>query len=55
VALREGVVRRATENGLASSPAVKAELAELDRRLDEARLLRLKLDAEEFRTAKRPR
>jgi hypothetical protein len=55
LALREGVVRRAAERGLADSPAIKGELAELDQRLDEARLLRLKLDAEEFRNSKRPR
>jgi hypothetical protein len=57
LALREGVVRRAAERGLADSPSIKGELDELDQRLDEARQLRLKLDAEEFRKSdsKRPR
>jgi hypothetical protein len=57
LALREGVVRRAAERGLADSPSVKGQLDELDQRLEEARLLRLKLDAEELRKfdSKRPR
>jgi hypothetical protein len=55
LALREGVVRRAAEHGVADSPALKAELAELDQRLDEARLLRLKLDGEDLRNSKQPR
>ena len=57
VALREDVVRRAAERGLADSQPVKTELDELDRRLSEARMLQLKLDAEELRKAdsKRPR
>jgi hypothetical protein len=56
IALRDDVVRRATERGLAASSSVKDELDELDLRLNEARLLRLKLDAEEFRKtdSKRP-
>jgi hypothetical protein len=57
LALREDVVRRAAERGLADSQPVKLELDELDRRLGEARMLQLKLDAEELRRAdsKRPR
>jgi len=51
IALREDVVRRATERGIAGSPSVKGELDELDLRLNEARMLQLKLDAEEFRKA----
>ena len=53
IALRDDVARRATERGIAASSSVKAELDELDLRLNEARLLRLKLDAEEFRKADR--
>jgi len=49
LALRDDVVRRATEHGLAGSSSVKDELDELDLRLNEARMLRLKLDAEELR------
>ncbi|HJZ76083.1 MAG TPA: hypothetical protein VKE51_30315 [Vicinamibacterales bacterium] len=57
IALREDVVRRATQRGAADSVPVKAELEELDQLLNEARTLQLKLDAEEFRKAdsKRPR
>ena len=57
MALRDDVVRRAAERGTANSPAVKGELHELDQRLNEARTLQLKLDAEEFHKAdlKRPR
>jgi hypothetical protein len=51
MALRDDVVRRATERGLAGSVSVKSELDELDLRLGEARTLQLKLDAEEFRKA----
>jgi hypothetical protein len=51
MALREDVVRRATERGIAGSSPVKGELDELDLRLNEARTLQLKLDAEEFRKA----
>jgi hypothetical protein len=56
IALRDDVVRRAAEHGLAESSSMKDELGELDLRLTEARLLRLKLDAEELRKAdsKRP-
>ena len=53
MALRDDVVRRAAEQGAAGSPTVKGELAELDLRLNEARMLRLKLDAEELRKASR--
>ena len=57
IALRDDVVRRATERGIADSSSVKSELDELDQRLNEARTLQLKLDADEFRKAdsKRPR
>jgi hypothetical protein len=51
VALRESVVRRAAQRGETESAASKQELAELDRYLQQARLLRLKLDAEEFKHA----
>jgi hypothetical protein len=51
MALRDDVVRRATERGIADSPSVQGELHELDQRLNEARRLQLKLDAEEFRKA----
>jgi len=51
VALREGVVRLAAERGETGSPASKQQLDELDRYLEQARMLRLKLDAEEFRRA----
>jgi citrate lyase beta subunit len=51
MALREDVVLRARERGIAGSSSVKSELNELDRRLTEARTLQLKLDAEEFRKA----
>lgn len=51
MALRDDVARRARERGIAGSPSVKGELQELDLRLDEARTLQLKLDAEEFRKA----
>ena len=51
VALRESVVRRAAERGETGSAASKQQLDELDRYLEEARRLRLKLDAEEFRHA----
>jgi hypothetical protein len=57
MALRDDVVRRATVRGIAGSSAVKGQLDELDLRLNEARTLQLKLDAEEFRKAdsKQPR
>ena len=57
LALRDDVMRRAAERGLTDSQPVKTELDELDRRLSEARMLQLKLDAEELRKAdsKRPR
>jgi hypothetical protein len=49
IALRTEVVRQATERGVAGSPSVKGELDEIDLRLNEARRLRLRLDAEELR------
>jgi len=51
IALREDVVRRAAERGNAGFASIKGELAEIDLRLNEARLLQLKLDAEELRKA----
>jgi hypothetical protein len=51
IALRKEVVRRAAERGLADSPSIKSELNELDRRLNEARTLQLKLDADALRKA----
>jgi hypothetical protein len=51
VALRDSFVRRAEERGDAESDASKQQLEELNRYLAEARALRLKLDAEEFRKA----
>jgi hypothetical protein len=59
VALRESVVRRAAERGEGDGAATKQQLDEIDRYLEQARLLRLKLDAEEFKhaeaAANRPR
>ncbi len=49
VSLRENVVLRAAERGEKDSPATTRQLDELDRYLAEARALRLKIDAEEFR------
>jgi hypothetical protein len=49
VALREEVARRAEEAGEKESSATKGQLDEIDRYLTEARVLRLKLDAAEFR------
>jgi hypothetical protein len=51
LALRDDVVRRAKERGIEESPSVKSELDEVDQRLNEARALQLKLDAEQFRKA----
>ena len=51
MALRDDVVRRATERGVAGSSSIKGELDEIDLRLNEARMLQLKLDAEELRKA----
>jgi hypothetical protein len=48
VALRENLVRGATEHGKQDSPAIKAQIDALDRYLDQARMLRLKIDAAEF-------
>jgi hypothetical protein len=47
VALRDGIVRRAE----ARSPASQQQLEVFDRYLEEARVRRLKLDAEEFKHA----
>ena len=52
VALRESVVRQAEERGETGAEASKQLLADLDRYIETARELRLKLDAEEFRRAK---
>ena len=49
VALRESVVRHAEERGETGAGASKQLLADLDRYIEGARELRLKLDAEEFR------
>jgi hypothetical protein len=49
MALRDDVVRRATERGVAGSQSIKREIDEIDARLNEARLLQLKLDAQELR------
>jgi glucose/arabinose dehydrogenase len=48
IALREIMVLRATARGEQDSPAAKAQLDALDRYLDEARMLRLKIDAVEL-------
>jgi len=48
VALRENLMRGATEHGEQDSPATRAQIDALDRYLDEARMLRLKIDAAEF-------
>ena len=52
VALRESVVRRAEERGETEAEASKQLLDDLDRYLEGARELRLKLDAEELQRAK---
>lgn len=51
MALRETVARAAEQRGDVDSPGVKSVLEQVDQRLNEARLLRLKLDAEQFRKA----
>ena len=51
MALRDDVARRATERGVEGSQSIKRELDEIDARLNEARLLQLKLDAQELRKA----
>src|SRR5436305_9729807 len=51
IALRNEVVRQATEAGVAGALSIKGELDEIDLRLNEARRLRLRLDAEELRKA----
>jgi len=48
IALRENVVARAAARGEQDSPAAKAQLDALDRYLNEARTLRLKIDAVEL-------
>lgn len=52
VALRESVARHAEERGETEAGTSKQLLDELDRYLEGARELRLKLDAEQFRQAK---
>lgn len=51
MALRETVVRAAEQHGDADSAGVKSVLDQVDQRLNEARLMRLKSDAEQFRRA----
>jgi hypothetical protein len=51
IALRNEVGRQAAEHGTAGSSPIKGELEEIDLRLNEARRLRLRLDAEELRKA----
>jgi hypothetical protein len=51
VELRESLVQRAEERGEKESPETKRLLDEVDRYLAEARALRLKLDALEFKNA----
>jgi hypothetical protein len=51
VALRESIIERANERGETESAGSKQQLAEIDRYLAEARRLRLRLDAEQFRNA----
>ena len=56
IALREEVAARAEQAGEQDSPAAKQRLDTIDRFLAEARALRLKLDAAEFRkSAPNPR
>jgi hypothetical protein len=52
VALRETTAQRAAERGESASAERNPVLAELDRDLAAARVLRLKLDADEFRNAR---
>jgi len=51
IALRETVVRAADQRGDADSAGVKSLLEQVDQRLNEARTMRLKSDAEQFRRA----
>jgi hypothetical protein len=51
IALRETVVRAAQARGDADSAAVKSVLEQVDQRLNDARMMRLKSDAEQFRKA----
>ena len=54
LALRDGVARRAQQRGEQDSAATKAQLDALYRYLDEARLLRLKIDGEALRKSLPP-
>ncbi len=49
--VRESIARRAAERGETQSPAFKAQLAEVDRHLAEARTLQLKLDRQALRAS----
>ena len=51
IALREAVVRAAAARGDAESVDVKSVLEQVDQRLNDARMMRLKSDAEQFRKA----
>lgn len=51
IALREAFVRAAEARGDADSAGVKSVLAQVDQRLNDARMMRLKSDAEQFRKA----
>lgn len=51
MALRDEVARRAADRGTAGASSVKRQLDDIDVRLNEARMLQLKLDAEELRKA----
>ena len=59
VALRESIIQRAQERGETDSARSKQQLDEIGGYLAEARQLRLRLDAEQFRNAgadaRRPR
>jgi len=51
IALREAFVRAAEARGDADSAGVKSVLDQVDQRLNDARMMRLKSDAEQFRRA----
>lgn len=51
IALRDAVVRAAGARGDADSARVKSLLDQVDERLNDARMMRLKSDAEQFRKA----
>jgi hypothetical protein len=51
MALHETVARAAQQRGDVDSPGVKSVLEQVDQRLNEARMWRLKFDAEQFRKA----